>query len=453
MTTTISHAVVHPEGPLATLSEAELTALRGVCDPAHRGLLRRCALAVLTSGVDTDDPRTMLERHADFELSLHQVDRGVRLHLEHAPARAFVDGTLIHGIREQLFAVLRDVAWLTGSLPGGSQTDATNPTEGIFRHLRQAGVFPSAAGRPLAVCWGGHSITREEYDYCKEIGYRIGLRGMDICTGCGPGAMKGPMKGAAIAHVKQRIADGRYIGITEPGIIASEAPNPIVNNLVILPDIEKRLEAFVRLAHVILVFPGGVGTIEELVYAVGVRLHPRNRGLSMPIILTGPSGSAGYLHALDEFMVRTLGPEAREAYTLIIGDHEAVANAARAGVDRTLTWRDRTNDALYFNWSMHLDPEWQHPFKATHASMQALELSHRPSPEVRASSLRRLFTGLVSANVREEGIAALEAQGPFRISAELEMRAALDDMLSLMAREGRMRVAGGDVPGLHVFAD
>jgi hypothetical protein len=173
----------------------------------------------------------------------------------------------------------------------------------------------------------------------------------------------------------------------------------------------------------------------------------------MPIILTGPSGSAGYLHALDNFIVRTLGPEARDAYTLIVGDHEAVANAARAGVDRTLTWRDRTNDALYFNWSMHLDPGWQHPFKATHASMQALELSHRPSPEVRASSLRRLFTGLVSANVREEGIAALEAQGPFRISAEPEMRAALDDILSLMAREGRMRVTGGAVPGLHVFAD
>ena len=36
------------------------------------------------------------------------------------------------------------------------------------------------------------------------------------------------------------------MGLTEPGIITAEAPNPIVNELVILPDIEKRLEAFVR---------------------------------------------------------------------------------------------------------------------------------------------------------------------------------------------------------------
>ena len=54
------------------------------------------------------------------------------------------------------------------------------------------------------------------------------------------------MKGATIGHAKQRLSGGRYLGFTEPGIIAAESPNAIVNNLVILPDIEKRLEAFVR---------------------------------------------------------------------------------------------------------------------------------------------------------------------------------------------------------------
>ena len=39
-------------------------------------------------------------------------------------------------------------------------------------------------------------ISRTEYDYSKDVGYELGLRAMDICTGCGPGAMKGPMKGA-----------------------------------------------------------------------------------------------------------------------------------------------------------------------------------------------------------------------------------------------------------------
>ena len=84
------------------------------------------------------------------------------------------------------------------------------------------------------------------------------------------------MKGATIGHAKQRIEHGRYIGITEPGIIAAEPPNPIVNQLVIMPDIEKRLEAFVRLAHGIVVFPGGVGTAEEILYLLGILLDPAN---------------------------------------------------------------------------------------------------------------------------------------------------------------------------------
>ena len=88
--------------------------------------------------------------------------------------------------------------------------------------------------------------------------------------------MKGPMKGATIAHAKQRIRNGRYIGITEPGIIAAEAPNAIVNQLAILPDIEKRLEAFVRLAHGVVVFPAGAGTAEEILYLLRVLSHPAN---------------------------------------------------------------------------------------------------------------------------------------------------------------------------------
>ncbi|BBI61827.1 hypothetical protein HSBAA_31330 [Vreelandella sulfidaeris] len=97
--------------------------------------------------------------------------------------------------------------------------------------------------------------SREEYEYTKDVGYHLGLRDLDICTGCGPGAMKGPMKGANVAHAKQRRKESRYLGISEPGIIAAEAPNPIVNELVVMPDIEKRLEAFVRLGHGIIVFP------------------------------------------------------------------------------------------------------------------------------------------------------------------------------------------------------
>ena len=85
------------------------------------------------------------------------------------------------------------------------------------------------------------------------------MRGQDTVTGGGPGEINARKKGATNAHAKQGHTHPRYIGITNPGIISAESPNPIVNHLVIMPDIEKRLEAFVRIGHCFIVFTGGVG--------------------------------------------------------------------------------------------------------------------------------------------------------------------------------------------------
>jgi pyrimidine/purine-5'-nucleotide nucleosidase len=193
-----------------------------------------------------------------------QKQRGIKLSLENSPAIAFVDGELIRGINEHLFAVLSDVLYAHHSVVNSQRFDlkqSDDVTNAIFHILRNADLFIPHLEPNLVVCWGGHSISPEEYGYTKEVGYQMGLRNLDICTGCGPGAMKGPMKGATIGHAKQRSDLGHYIGMTEPGIIAAESPNSIVNKLVIMPDIEKRLEEFVRLGHGFVVFPGGAGTM------------------------------------------------------------------------------------------------------------------------------------------------------------------------------------------------
>jgi predicted Rossmann-fold nucleotide-binding protein len=201
----------------------------------------------------------------------------------------------------------------------------------VFHILRNADVLKPLLNPKLVVCWGGHSINRAEYTYSKEVGYQMGLRDLDICTGCGPGAMKGPMKGATIGHAKQRCT-GRYLGITEPGIIAAESPNPIVNELVIMPDIEKRLEAFVRTGHGIVVFPGGAGTAEEILYILGILLHPDNAEIPFPLIFTGPETSREYFVQINQFIHDTLGPEAQQRYKIIIDDPELVAREMQAGI-------------------------------------------------------------------------------------------------------------------------
>ncbi|MFP6782024.1 MAG: pyrimidine/purine nucleotide monophosphate nucleosidase domain-containing protein, partial [Gammaproteobacteria bacterium] len=256
--------------------------------------------------------------------------------------------------------------------------------------------------------------------------------------------MKGPMKGATIGHAKQRIRNGRYVGLTEPGIIAAEAPNPIVNELSILPDIEKRLEAFVRLAHGVIVFPGGAGTVEEILYLLGVLSHPNNDGQPFPFILTGPRSSETYFAALDDFVKCTLGKKFAKKYEIIIDDPSSVATLARQSIDDVLEYRDDVHDAAYFNWSLKIDDAFQMPFEPTHEAMASLELKlDMPSHEL-ACNLRRVFSGIVAGNVKEEGIRAVETHGPFELNADTEIATALDKLLTSFVADQRMRLPGQD---------
>lgn len=301
-------ARIYPRGGLDVLSKAEVARLRDASSGGMHELLRRCALAVLTSGSASDDPRAARDLYPDFDIQVNQQDRGIRIDLTNAPAMAFVDGEIIRGVAELLFAVVRDLAYMAIELEAQRADLDTSEgiTNAVFGQLRNARILQPLDPN-LVVCWGGHSISRDEYLYTKQVGYELGLRGLDICTGCGPGAMKGPMKGATIAHAKQRKHNTRYIGVTEPGIIAAESPNPIVNHLVIMPDIEKRLEAFVRIGHGILVFPGGVGTAEEILYLLGILLREENADVPFPLILTGPTIAAPYFEQIDRFIRLTLG--------------------------------------------------------------------------------------------------------------------------------------------------
>jgi pyrimidine/purine-5'-nucleotide nucleosidase len=449
-------ARISPAGGLDILSRNEVARLRNASGSGMHMLLRRCALAVLTSGSMSDDPRGILEQFPDFDIQVLQQDRGIKIELSNAPAQAFVDGQIIRGINELLVAVVRDIVYESTQLEqGGFDLDDTvGLTHAVFEILRNARILKPQIDPNLVVCWGGHSISRDEYEYTKQVGYQLGLRGADICTGCGPGAMKGPMKGATIAHAKQRRKHNRYIGITEPGIIAAESPNPIVNNLVIMPDIEKRLEAFVRISHGIIVFPGGVGTAEEILYLLGILLHPDNSGIPFPLIFTGPKQSAAYFEQIDRFLRLTLGDEVAQHYQIIVDDPAAVARAMVRGIEKVRNYRLDNKDAFFFNWSLNIPFAFQVPFRPTHEAMRSLAIRRdRPRHEL-AADLRRAFSGIVAGNVKEEGIRAIEQEGPFEIDGEADIMRALDELLKAFVVQHRMKLPGGSayVPCYKVLA-
>ena len=440
------NARIFPAAGMDVLTRDEVTRLRDATQGGLHALLRRCALAVLDSG-DTpeDDPRNLFERYPDFDIQVLQQDRGIKLELRNAPVRAFVEGKIIRGINELLFAVVRDIAYIATQIDAGrfQLGDSHGITHAVFEILRNARVLRPNSEPNLVVCWGGHSIGRLEYKYTKMVGYDLGLRGLDICTGCGPGAMKGPMKGATIAHDKQRLRTKRYIGITEPGIIAAESPNPIVNQLVIMPDIEKRLEAFVRIGHGIIVFPGGVGTAEEILYLLGILLHPQNASVPFPLVFAGPRESAEYFQQIDQFLRLALGEAVAQRYKIIIDDPAETARAVHKGIEKVREYRIESQDAFFFNWGLHIELQFQQPFKPTHANMSSLKLYRDQPPHLLAADLRRAFSGIVAGNVKEEGMAAIAAHGPFEISGDHEIMQALDRMLASFVVQQRMKLPGG----------
>ncbi|HHW4679212.1 MAG TPA: nucleotide 5'-monophosphate nucleosidase PpnN [Xylella sp.] len=452
---TVVDSRIYPGSGFDLLSRVELARLCDFSSGEIHELLRRCALAVLTTGSASDDPRGVRDQYPDFDIHVIQRDRGVRIELSNAPAMAFVDDEIIRGVADLLFAVVRDLAYMVVDSRLGDAADLSTGdgiTNAVFGQLRNARILQASAEPNLVVCWGGHSIPRHEYLYTKQVGYALGLRGFDICTGCGLGAMKGPMKGATIAHAKQRRRDMRYIGITELGIIAAESPNPIVNHLVIMPDIEKRLEAFVRIGHGIIVFPGGVGTAEEILYLLGLLLRDENRALPFPLILTGPDTAVPYFEQIDHFVRLTLGDEALSRYEIVISDPVAVARKMADGIHQVREFRKVRKDAYYFNWSLHIPLEFQQPFVPTHEAVATLDLHHGRPAHALAADLRRAFSSIVAGNIKEDGIRQIEQFGPFRIHGDPSMMQALDALLFAFVEQRRMKLAGDYKPCYQVLA-
>ncbi|MFD2632623.1 nucleotide 5'-monophosphate nucleosidase PpnN [Idiomarina piscisalsi] len=437
-------ASISPRGTMSLLSQLEIERLKKSSNSQLYKLFRNCCLAVLNAGSNTDSSAEIYDKYQDFSVNIIRKERGIKIELIEPPEEAFVDGELIVGIRELLESVLRDILF-TGERYSEEElkdADSATLTHVVFDILRNARTVQAMQEPDMVVCWGGHSISEEEYKYTKEVGYQLGLRGLNICTGCGPGAMKGPMKGATIGHAKQRISGGRYLGLTEPGIIAAEPPNPIVNELVILPDIEKRLEAFIRCAHGIVIFPGGAGTAEELLYLLGILMHPKNQQQSLPVILTGPESSRDYFEALDEFIIETLGEEARQLYRIIIADPASVAQHMSAGMASVKQYRRDSGDAYYFNWTLFIDDNFQRPFVPTHDNVAALNLHPDQPKEELAADLRRAFSAIVAGNVKDDGIRRIREKGVFTIHGETQLMKRLDVLLQAFVEQGRMKLPG-----------
>lgn len=148
---------VTPENTcLESLSPREIDALFAKSLEDARQLLVRCVLAVLNSGEESDDVRQMLAKHQQFAIDVERTAGGIELVLHHAPINAFViyeqksaDGyvkvpKLIEGLRQHVFAVIRDLLFINSEIERTAKFDLESPdgiTDAVFLMLRNAGVF------------------------------------------------------------------------------------------------------------------------------------------------------------------------------------------------------------------------------------------------------------------------------------------------------------------------
>ena len=160
------------------------------------------------------------------------------------------------------------------------------------------------------------------------------------------------------------------------------------------------------------------------------------------MLLTGPAESAPYFEVLDELIMLALGEPARRAYRIVIGDAPEVARYIGRRVRRVKNRRRTSGDAFYFNWLLNVGDVYQQPFRVTHESVAALTLSRDLPQTELAANLRRVFSAIVTGNVKDHGIRMIRERGPFEIRAEQSIIDVLERVLQSFVAQGRMKLPG-----------
>ena len=124
-------------------------------------------------------------------------------------------------------------------------------------------------------------IDEPAYDEVYKLAHMLGAENIDIVTGGGPGIMQAACKG----HQEGRKSDRSYSIGLNIDIPAEQKPNRYLDIKKDFHRFSKRLDTFMVLSNAVVVAPGGVGTLLELVYTW--QLVQVKHKCNIPIILLG----------------------------------------------------------------------------------------------------------------------------------------------------------------------
>jgi hypothetical protein len=85
--------------------------------------------------------------------------------------------------------------------------------------------------------------------------------------------------------------------------------------------------------------------------------------------------------------------------------------------------------------------------------MKALKLSHSQKKHHLAADLRRAFSGIVSGNVKADGVELVREHGPYEIHGDKDILEGMDRLLRAMVDHGRMKISGDYQPCYKIVKD
>ncbi len=135
------------------------------------------------------------------------------------------------------------------------------------------------------------------------------------------------------------------------------------------------------------------------------------------------------------------------------GDPVAAARKMKKAIRAVRQYRADQRESFSFNWGLVVPEALQAPFDPTHENMAALQL-HRDQPvHSLISELRRAFSGIVAGNVKDFGVRAVEARGPYQLRGDPAVVSALGELLADFVADGRMKLdAANYVPCFEFVA-
>ena len=83
--------------------------------------------------------------------------------------------------------------------------------------------------------------------------------------------------------------------------------------------------------------------------------------------------------------------------------------------------------------------------------MSELNIGEDLPVHILAANLRRVFSGIVSGNVREDTAEQIESRGPFQISGSRRIMDKLDQLLAAFVSHQRMKISGKEYDPCYVI--